>query len=51
MTKLGCNMTNKVSHIAAKFGHLSSNTFGVYSINILGKYYFKDDQTWQQYDK
>ena len=34
MTKLGCNMTNKVSHIAAKFGHLSSNTFGVYSYNL-----------------
>ena len=29
MTKLGSNMTNKVSHIATKFGHLSSNTFGV----------------------
>ena len=30
MTKLGM-MTNKFSHIAWKFGHLSNNTFGVYS--------------------
>ena len=38
MTKLGSNMTNKVSHIAAKFGHLSSNTFGF----IFNKYSRKE---------
>ena len=27
MTKPGNNVTNKVSDIAAKLGHLSSNTF------------------------
>ena len=29
MTKLGSNMTNNVSHFAAKFDHISSNTFGL----------------------
>ena len=32
LTKLGSNMTNKVSHITAKSGHLSNNTFQVYSL-------------------
>ena len=36
MTKPGSNTTNKVSHIAAKFRHLSSDTFRVYLFNYLG---------------
>ena len=35
MPKRGNNMTNKISRISAKFGQLSSNTFGVSSFNWL----------------
>ena len=35
MPKRSSNMTIKISHIAAKFGQLSSNTFGVSSFNCL----------------